>query len=283
MVLPIATTNNAAKAFAPDIVAFTAQEAVPEALILKASTVVSQAYIGDAPSVLVPWVREESATWAAEGAELDLTPPGFSQIAINVRKVSQFFTVSNELWNGEGSHNPEVLSTSSMRAVTKAANAAFIQATATATNPLVGIANTEGRIEGGNITASLDPLADAIAQIEANGGTPTVILANPIAWGRLRNLKTAANANTSLLGAGTEDQGKRLFGIEVITSAAVPEDQMVIIDPTAVASVVSSVDVASSEHAAFRNDSTALRTTWRLGWGVQRPDRLATVTVGATA
>lgn len=279
----IATTNTAPRGFAPDIVAFTAQEAVPEALILKASTLVARNFVGDAPSVLVPWVREDSASWAAEGAELDLTPPGFSQIAINVRKVTQYFTISNELWHGENTQNPEVLSTSSMRAVTKAANTAFIQAIATPANPLVGVANTAGRIEGANITSSLDPLADAIAQIEANGGTPSVILASPIAWGRLRNLKTATNANTSLLGAGTEDQGKRLFGIEVITSAAVPEDQMVIIDPTSIASVVGKVDVATSEHAAFRNDSTALRTTWHLGWGVQHPDRLATVTVGATA
>ncbi|MCT2179573.1 phage major capsid protein [Kocuria sp. p3-SID1433] len=281
MALNPTTTRDAAKAFAPDLVAFTPQEAVPEALILKASTVVSQSGIGDAPSVLVPWVREESATWAAEGAELDLTPPGLSQVQINVRKVTQFFTVSNELWNAEAANNPEVLSTSSMRAVTKAANTAFVQGVATAANPLVGIANTEGIIEGGNITTSLDPLADSIAQIEANGGAPSVILANPIAWGRLRNLKTATNANTSLLGAGTEDQGKRLFGIEVITSAAVPEDQMVIIDKNSIASVVSQVDVAVSEHAAFRNDSTALRTTWRLGWAVQHPDRLATITVGA--
>lgn len=282
MALNIQGTPEAAEAWAPNKIAFKPEEVIPEALILKASTVVDKTLRGDNPSVLVPWVNDADANWAYEHEKIETTSVDLSQVAVHVRKIVQIIPVSNELWSSE-TFNADMVSNSSMRAITNKANAAFVSAVPDEKNPLIGIANTPGVITGGTITKSLDPLADAVAQIEANRGTPTVILANPLAWGKLRTLKAEEGSNTSLLGAGTEDQGKKLFGIEVITSPAVPEGKLVVVDSSAIASVLSELAVDTSEHILFDYDSTMMRVILTLGWAVQYPDRIAVVSVESAA
>lgn len=282
MALNIQGTPEAAKAWAPDKIAFKPEEVIPDALLLKATTVVDTTLRGDNPSVLVPWVDDAAANWAYEHEQIETVTPKLSQVVVNVRKIAQLIPVSNELWSSE-TFNSTTVANSSMRAITNKANEAFVSATPDQKNPLTGIANTEGIITGGTITKSLDPLADVVAQIEANRGTPSVILANPLAWGKLRTLKTEEGSNTALLGAGTEDQGKKLFGIEVITTPAVPEGKMLVIDPAAIASVLSPLDVATSEDVLFGYDSTMMRVILTVGWAVQHVNRIGVVNVDSVA
>lgn len=277
------TTTGAPAAYSPDEVAFAADAAIPEALIFKATTVASTTLEGDRPNVLVPWVRDTPATWTVEGTELERNVPGLDHTAVPVRKLTKMSYISRELWESNDGTNAALLSSGSLRSVVSAADSALMGIKPGEQTPFTGLVNTPERVEGGKIGANLDPLADVIAQIEANDGTPSLIVANPLAWGKLRNLKTADNANTALLGAGTEDQGKKLFGIEVITSSAVPADSLVVIDPGAVASVVGQVKVANSEHLLFNHDAIALRVIWHIGWNVMRPNRIGTVTIGAGA
>lgn len=278
----INTTTTAPAGFSPDVVAFTAEQAIPDALLLKASTVVNTDLEGDRPSVLVPWVKDSPATWTGEGMELTGTAPELDQVAIPVRKMTKLCNISREMWEGNGNTNSTLLSNGAMRSIIKTADSALMTVVEQASFPLDGLVNTEGRVEGGNITTNLDPLADAIGQVEANGGTPSLIVAHPLAWSKLRNLKATDASNTTLLGAGTEDQGKKLFGIEVITNAAVPEDTLVVIDPTAIVSAAGQVEVATSDQVLFNYDSIALRVIWHMGWKVMEANRLATVTVGAS-
>jgi len=53
------------------------------------------------------------------------------------------------------------------------------------------------------------------------------------------------------------------------TSSAQPSQ---VIDQRAVVSAVGPVAVATSEHALFSRDAVQLRATWRIGWGVTRPN-----------
>lgn len=274
-------TTNSATAWSPDVQAFKAADVIPDALILRGATVVTQSLEGDGPAARVPWVDDASATFTAEGADIDAADPTLSEVVVATAKVTQLLKVSREQWSQNQAAG--LLSTSVARAVTRRANEAFIAQVAPvspAITPPAGVANVSGIIEPSTaITANLDPLADAIAQIEANGGQPDLIVADPLAWGALRNLKTADSANSTLLGAGTEDQAKRLLGIDVATSPAVPVGKIVVLDSTATAAAVGQIQVAHSEHLYFDSDSIALRCTWRLGWGVQHPNRLAVVTV----
>ncbi|WP_129658571.1 phage major capsid protein [Rothia halotolerans] len=286
------TTTNSPKGFAPDEVHFQPSEAVPEALLMLASTIVNTTLEGDAPAVRIPWIRDDrqvtlnpadnsSPVFTPEGKNLAVYQPPVAETVVSVRKLTQLSHISREMW--DSGSNAQLLSQWSQRAVTRAADTAFLNGFPS-TDPnyrLSGITETAGMVEGGNITTSLDPLADALAQVEANGAQPTHIIANPLAWGKLRNLKTAENSYASLLGAGTEDQDRKLFGIPVLTNASVPEEQMLILDRSAISSVAGPVKVAQSEHEQFSSDLIALRLIWHIGWAVQYPDRLATVTVGA--
>lgn len=283
MALNISTTTTANEAFAPDKTAFTPEQAVNDALIMRATTVVDNEFAGDEPVIRVPWISEHEATFTAEGAQIEQTQPKFAQTEVHVSKITNLTYLSREMWYSTNPQNPTILSNSVMRSMIRKADQSLLTSQATGRYPLIGLSNTEGVVTGGNITTALDPLADTIAQLEANGATPALILANPLAWGKLRNLKTGKDANTALLGAGTEDQGKKLFGIEVITNAAVPEDQLVVIDPTAIPSVAGPVEVATSEHALFDHDSIAIRATWHIGWSVMHADRIGSVTVGASS
>ena len=65
-----------------------------------------------------------------------------------------------------------------------------------------------------------------------------------------------------------------LLGLPVLKSRFIPAFHGLVVDRTAVVSVVGPVSIATSEHAQFARDAIALRATWRIGWGVVRPDRL---------
>lgn len=278
------TTLTSATAWSPDIISFKPEEVIPDALIFKGSTVVTTELEGDAPVARVPWVDDDEADFVAEGAQIDEADPTLAEVVVPTAKVSQLIRISREQWNQDSTAG--LLSTSAARAVTRAANAAFIaQAAPTppAITPPTGISLTPGIVTGTTITSDLDPIADLIAEIEANGGQPGIIFADPLAWGALRKLKTATGSNQSLIGAGVEDAEKRLFGLTVVTTPAVPVGKLIMVDPLAVAGAAGKIQVATSEHAYFASDSIALRVTWRIGWGVQHANRLGVLDVAGIA
>lgn len=277
------TTVNSTEAWSPDLVAFKPADVIPEALILRASTVVTDQLEGDAPAARVPWVDDAAADFTGEGTVIPEADPALSEATVYTGKVSQLITVSREQY---GQHSTaELLAGSTRRAVTNKVNQAFIaqEAPASGNTPPTGLLNTSGIVAGGTISANLDPLADLVGTLETNGATPGLIVANPSAWADLRKLHTTDTSNESLLGAGTDDMQRRLLGIETVTSPAVPAGTLLVVDPSAVASAVGQLQVATSEHAHFSSDMIALRATWRVGWAVQHADRLGHVSVDLTA
>lgn len=278
MATPIITTGTPT-AWSPDTITLPAKETLGDALIMRAATVVTTGLEGDAPVARLPWVDDDEADFVAEGSEIDEADPTLSEVVVPTAKVAQLLRISREQWHQ--AHTAHLLDASVVRAVTKKANSAFLAQpapTAPDYTPPEGITSQGMKLEE-KITNNLDPLADALGIIEANGGEAGVILADPYAWAKLRTLKTATGSNAALLGAGTDDQEKRLFGIPVITTAAVTGGDLVVVDPTAIAAGVGPLQVAVSEHVYFARDSVALRCTWRIGWGVQHPERVVTVKV----
>ncbi len=273
-------TTTSAKAWAPDIQAFLPSEVIPDALIFQGATVVTQELDGDGPLARIPWVDDASASFVAEGASIDESEPDLAEVLVATGKIAQLIPVSNEQFFQDST--AQRLSDSVRRAIMVKANQAFLSQVAPPTDtvtPPEGIITQAEVTATNSITKDLDPLAEVIGQLENNGAIPNLIVANPLAWSALRTLKASTDSNTSLLGAGTEDQGKRLLGVPVITSPAVPDGKLVIIDSTAIAAAVGPVNIARSEHVYFSSDRIALRATWRIGWKVARKDRLATITV----
>lgn len=279
------TTARAANAWAPDVFTFQPTDVVQDALLMRAATLASTIADGDSPVTRVAYVDDGNAEFVREGAAIHESEPTMGERLLYTSKLSQLFWLSSELWRQ--AQTAGQVSESTRRALIRAADKAFISQPAPAGegpedwNRLTGLVNTPGILTGDAITTNLDPLADTLGEIEANGGTPSLIIANPRAWSGLRKLKTATGSNTSLLGAGTEDTGKRLLGVEVVTNAAVPDDTLLVIDPRSIVSAAGPVTIGSSEHARFDSDNVTVRAMWRIGWAVQHANRLAKLTVTA--
>lgn len=271
------TTTTSAKAWSPDLHVFDPGDSVPQSLILRAATVAGTIE-GDEPRVRIAWANDAAATFVPEGAEIPEADPTLDEVTVATGKVSQLLRVSREQHAQAGAAG--LLSQSVARAITRKADEAFMGAEGEGVNDLDGILRTAG-VHTGTIGADLDALADAFGEIEAAGGSPSVIVASPSAWSALRKLKTGEGSSAALLGAGSADQERLLFGVPVVTSPSVPAGDLAVVDATAVAAAVGTVQVATSYERFFESDSVALRATWRIGWAVQHADRLAKLTVGS--
>lgn len=274
------TTTGASASWSPDVTTLAPQDTVGPALILQASTVAGTVE-GDRPVVSVLNVTDDDADFFTEGDDIDGTLPTLGETHVVTSKIGMLSRISRELWSQD--NVPSMLSESFKRALIRKADAAFLaQAAPTPPDlgPATGLLNVADiHADADPITISLDPLADLIAAIEGDGGTPGIIVCAPDVWAELRKLKTGTGSNQSLIGAGTEDADRRLFSLPVITSAAITAGAGLIIDPTAVVSAVGDVQVATSQDLYFSHDSIALRATWRTGHAVVKPKRIAKFTI----
>lgn len=276
------TTGTSAYAWSPDITSYSPGDAVPAALILATSTVAGSVE-GDAPSVRVAYVTDADAGFVPEGTAIDEADPALDECVIFTGKVAQLIRVSREQWLQRGTST--MLSTSVERAITRAANAAYL-AQAAPTPPavtppagLLNIADIEAAAD--DVSGNLDQLVDLIATIEGNGGTPSHIVLAPDAWGEISKMKMGTDYNAALLGAGTDATERRLLGLPVIVTPAMTSMTGLVIDATAVVSAVGQVQVATSEHVYFNSDDIGLRATWRFGANVVHPDRIGSFEVAA--
>lgn len=275
------TTTTSAGAWRPDVSTFAASDVIPEAIILQASNV-SGSIEGDAPAVRVAYVDDATAQFTAEADVIPESDPALNEVLVHTAKVTQLIRLSAEQYRQPGTSSE--LSDSVRRAVVKKANEAFlaqVAPTLPAVAPSAGLLNVTGINDGGAIADSLDGLIDLIAELEADGASPSHIILDPIAWASLRKFKTGTGAATSLLGAGTNDTERRLLDLPVLVTPAMTAGSGLVIDRTAIPSAVGAVNVATSDQVYFTSDSIALRATWRIGWNVVRPERIGTFTVTA--
>ena len=277
------TTTNSTKAWSPDLTAVAPTDAVPDALVLATSLVVGRVE-GDEPAVRVQYVDDDTAGFVAEGAAIDEAEPDLAEVLGHTGKVAQLIRLSREQFTQPNASS--LLSDSVARAVTKAANIAYVRQLAPsspAVTPPPGLINVAGIVNGGAVADDLDALIDLQATIAGNDGTPSHILLSPTAWASLRKFKDATGSARNLLGAGTEDTVPSLLNIPVLVTNALAAGTGLMIDRTAVVSAVGDVQVAVSDQHFFNSDSMAVRCTWRFGQNVVRPNRIGKFTVTAPA
>lgn len=292
------TTN--AKSWFGDSVAIKAADAVPEALALN-TYVATQCAVddGDARRVLVPYIDTDPvAATVKEGAEITAGDPVLDELSFPTVKVGLLHTLSNEAMRAvtEGTATKgsvsasEQLSNSLQRAVTAKLDALMLttpapvtgssdsQPAAAAEYPTAGLAVLGGAVQGGTISSDLSPLLDAIAQITENGANPTAIVVAPTAWAKI--LKLTAKDGRPLLGGDVQvATALQLFGLPVVINSHMPADGVLVVDSTNVFAAVTDLNVSVDSSAAFKNDSSMIRVTARIGWGVARPKRCAILNV----
>lgn len=267
------TTRKGPKGLFPDQT-FMPEDVVPEALIhrLTTPTVMIE---GDEPSVRVPYITDEpNAAFTNEDTEIPESDIGFSEVLIKTRKLAILHRSSREAVTYPDAAAGVAKAMGS--AIIGAANDALLHNAADPT----GLLNTADIHDGGTMAAGdLDVLSDAITAVEAMGGTVDAIVMDPLSWGQLRKLKTTTGSAQLLLGNPADQTERRLFGVEVIVSANMPEGSVLVIDSKNVLSSSGPITLTQSGDFYFDRDAIAYRVTWRFGWTVVHPDRLAKVSV----
>ncbi|TPF94326.1 hypothetical protein BW14_02330 [Bifidobacterium sp. UTBIF-68] len=266
----------------PDVQRFAPEDIIPEALIISTSSIGANVE-GDAPSVRVPFVSEDpEADIVKEGEQISEADPELTELTVNTHKLSVLHRISREAYSHDGVG--ELLTNSLGRAVIKKADAIYL-----ANKPAegeagpIGLVNTTGIVDGGNIDTNLDTLTDAIATVQTNGAEPTHIIASPTAWAYIQKMKAGNGYNTPLIGSPAEATALRLAGLPVVINKNTPAGTLLLIDQSQILSAVGQLEVAVSDQRYFDSDNYAIRLTFRFGFGVLRPDRLAKITVGAAA
>ncbi|WP_217133829.1 phage major capsid protein [Leucobacter chinensis] len=275
------TTLTASQVWRPDHNIFNPAEAVPEALVLEHSFI-GGVIEGDAPSLRVAYVTDDEAQFTAEAGTIPEAEPGLNEVLVHTAKITQLVRLSQEQYRQLGT--AQELSTSVQRAIVKKANEAFltqVAPTPPATAPPTGLANISNIVTGTPVADNLDSLIDLVAKIESNGGTPTSIILDPLAWAALRKFKTASGSELNILGAGTNDSQKMLLDLPVTISNSLTANTGLVIDRTAIASAVGPVQVATDESIYFNTDEVGLRATWRLGWNTVHANRIGKFTIDA--
>ncbi|KKC04535.1 phage major capsid protein [Mycobacterium nebraskense] len=274
------TTTTSEWGWRPDTVEFLATDVVPQALILQTSTIAGEVD-GDAPSVHVPFILDAGqvgtgAVFKAEAAPLADEEPTLDEIELKTKKLTRLATLSNEQFNK--APTAQQVSLSFARDLVRRADAAYLNENS---SPLIGLLHMSGFVDAAApISTDLDPLVDLLAELEVNGAEPTALIVDPLSWAAIKKLKVADTYNQSLLGAGTEDAAPRLLSLPVLKSRFIPPSSGIVVDRTQIVSAVGQVKVAQSDHAAFTSDAVVLRATWRIAWGVPRPERIGRFTVG---
>lgn len=275
--MTIKVTTASPKAWAPDQTAFVPGDVVPDALILNTATVVGRIE-GDEPAIRVPFVADDGVVgFVAEGAEIPDADQEFDEVVVLTGKVAALGKYSFETLAQPEAAKMVVDSLS--RSVVTKANAAYLGNLEAAPGP-TGLLNSPGIIDFETpIGDDLDQLVDAISFIELDGGTATHIIANPTAWATLSKLKRATDSNESLIGAGTVAAERALLGLPVLVTPAMPAGSLLVADRSAIVGAQSEVRLARSDDAYFSSDSIGVRVTWRLGWKVMHPTRVARLTI----
>lgn len=273
--MTMTTDNN--KSIYPDAT-FQPTDVVPDALILKIGTN-GGSVEGDAPVVRVPYISSlPTVDFVAEGEAVDPSEPSYDEELINTRKLMLISRQSREA----ASHPTaaSLLASSMATALIRQANRALL-AGSPAESPgatLPGLAEIEGTQINGGVTANLDAIIDAMTGIETEGGTPSDIIMAPSTWASILKLKAGTGSDIPLIGSPAEMTSRRLYGCPVHVSPDVDADTMLIIDSKALITVASDIAVTVSGDAYFTSDTIARRITWRIGWGMPEPKRLAKIT-----
>jgi HK97 family phage major capsid protein len=227
----------------------------------------------------VPYVSQDvAAGFVAEGAVITEAGPALDELLVSTAKIAVLTRMSHEAYSSKTAD--QIVSVSLRRSLISKADAAYVANPAGGPGP-VGLVNTPGVVAGGTLAAgdSLDVVAEAVTAVEVNGGTPTHLICDPASWGVIQTLKQATGSNLPLIGAPAETTERKLFGLPVMVSAAVPAGNLLVVDQAEVMAAVSPLAVAVSQDVYFDSDSVAIRATFRVGWGLPRPDRTAKITV----
>ncbi len=277
MASSIFTTTRTTGAF-PDAQFIKPAEALPEAICFNEAVATQSVIIsGDAPRVNIPYVdTDPTANVVAEGAEIAQSETTLNQITIATHKIAIIIPFSNE--SLRYSDAAALVEDGATRAMTNKADNLFLSAAVdtTAGTP-AGIANLDGlTTETPTKLNDLSPVLNVLAKTTDNGANPTGIVMRYSTWARLMGL-TAADGRPFIEPDVTTSAAPVLFNVPVIFNSQAPADTILTLSAKDIIVSASMIEAATSTDALFSKDSSLMRLTMRLGYGVIHPNRLGRV------
>ena len=282
-------TTNTKGAF-PDSQFIAAREAIPEAIALNQLVATQSVVIsGDAPRVNVPYVSvDPTANVVAEGAEITTSSPALNQVSFGTHKIALLVPFSNESLRYEDAVN--LITDSAQKALVAQADHLFLAADADTNGILpTGVAKiaaaTDSTAGVTEVTAAskaktLDAVLDVLAQTTDKGATPTAIVMRFSTWATLMAI-TATDGRPLIEPDVTASASPMLFNVPVLFNSQVPANVILTMSAPDVIVSVSDIAADTDSSAMFTSDSSLMRMTMRIGFGVVKPERLGRVIVPA--
>lgn len=253
-------------------------EAIPTALVMDCTTVMAEIE-GDEPTARIAYAGDAAANIVKEGEAISRDTPTISELVVSTQKVAVLTVVSRESYSHSGV--PEMLGNGIGRGIVKKADALFFTGNPTGGKGIKGLAKQTGLADGGTLSSDLTPIIDAIATVSGNGADPTHIVMNMGAWAHLLKLK--ATDGRPLINPDVANSTQpQLFGLPVRINTQCPANEIYVLDRAEILSAVGTVDTDVSRERYFDSDSIGIRATFRYGFGLLHPNRLAKVTISTT-
>jgi len=241
-----------------------------------------------------------TAGWVAElAAKPETTAMTLATVTASVFTAAGLATISNQLLADSNPAIDGLVTSDLAKRLVALEEAAFINGSGTG-QPL-GILNTPGigatSLTLTAITALLDAILDAVAQVETDHGTPSAILMHPRTWTSILKSKDAQGAYYIDPTGGPTDPRtnlsgpvKSLWGYPVVTSNRIPtnlgtgtnESRVIVADfQEALILDRQGITVDESAHVYFTTNQTVFRAEQRVGFTAARTPLAFNVIGGA--
>lgn len=292
----------------PDTYAFHPFDAMSEALVNLAGTVIANTNLSDRSKLSVSYTESgrDLVGIVAEGAEIQETATVFKHVEVPSVKLAVLKVASNEVinHNNTSSDTAGKIVTQAVQDLRDAADKAIFGHGAATSNGLVPFALNADFADLGTLGSNLDWLADGLANIVDGGGLErdSIIVTSPKGQAALLKLKDEANGNRPLIDTLSAASSysvpnatamtpssipvRNLAGIPILVSRnlAAPEgsgEELYIMDRPNLLVAATEVVVAKSDQADFKRDSQSFRGTMRIGWKLARPERVSRLMIPA--
>lgn len=218
-----------------------------------------------------------TATWTAEGAEINSSAPDADMITLTPKALKNVVSLGNESLDDTAVETLDRVGMALTRAVATELDKTMFDATVASAVRPAGLRSTAFTFPGaaaatiGDV-ASLDLFLTSQATINNAGGNARVVYMSMADNAQFASIKIATGDNRPLI---PRDANGRLVyqGLTFFPVPGFPDDAAIVADPDQLLlGVRKDIDVQFSSHAKFTADSVVARVVARFDWNVNDVD-----------
>lgn len=227
---------------------------------------------------------DPSSAFVKEGDEITADDPTAKEISTTPSKAAGLTIVSREMAQDSSPAAAGLVGQGIARSMVDTIDKAYFGNTTT--NGPAGLESLTGvqAVDGGAAWADLDPFANAMSLVEAEGAQVSAFVGNAATVLALAELKQdSADSNVPLLGVDPVQPGRRqILGVPLFISKHVADDTVYgIARDRSVVVQRQGAEVTTSKDAYFSSDRLGVRGIMRVGFAFPSPQCIAKITLSA--